>query len=124
MKTSGRHWNDGSVSEHDGNPVGNVEGRIYWPVVCGAPTDTPTEAKLPLVIVIHGDGHHLDDYEYFMEHLAKNGFIAATIDGRQEISNVERAERIRTYLTFMREPLDLERSRKKFDRPLRTQPRR
>ncbi len=96
-------WNDGSVSEHDGNPVGDVEGRIYWPVVCGAPTEAPTEAKLPLVIVIHGDGHHLDDYEYFMEHLAKNGFIAATIDGRQEISNVERAERIRTYLAFMRD---------------------
>ena len=50
-------WNDGSVSEHDGNPVGDVEGRIYWPVVCGAPTEAPTEAKLPLVIVIHGDGH-------------------------------------------------------------------
>jgi hypothetical protein len=38
-----------------------------------------------------------------MRHLALNGFVAATIDGGTELSNVERAQRLRTYVGFVRD---------------------
>jgi hypothetical protein len=33
----------------------------------------------PLVAVVHGNGH---DYDFLLQHLARNGFIAASIDLR------------------------------------------
>ena len=78
---------------------GPVEGRIYWPSDCVSQSPPSTH---PLVLLTHGDGHDYTDYHYLMRHLAFNGFIAATIDNPDGISNVARAERVRTYLNFIR----------------------
>ena len=50
----------------------------------------------------HGDGHDHLDYNYLLRHLAQNGFIAASIHNPIDISNAERAERVRTFLDFLR----------------------
>ena len=86
---------------HDeGLGAGPVAGWVYWPRnVC---TPGPPAGDHPLVLLTHGDGHDYQDYGYLMRHLARNGFIAATIDNPDGLSNVERAERVRTYLDFMR----------------------
>ncbi|MEM7308457.1 MAG: hypothetical protein AAF682_17380 [Planctomycetota bacterium] len=80
--------------------VGPVEGRIYWPNACDGTQQPPKSS--PLVLLVHGDGHDYTDYHYLMRHLAFNGYIAATINGGWGKSNVERSERVRTYLSFIR----------------------
>lgn len=91
----------GTYTWDAGDGVGAVRGRVYWPSVCGDGTQDPPEA-LPLVLICHGDGHDYTDYRYLQGHLARNGFICASIEFGNELSNVERAERIRTYLGFLR----------------------
>ncbi|MFN0244636.1 MAG: hypothetical protein ACKVWV_17250 [Planctomycetota bacterium] len=83
-------WNDASSA-------GNVEGRIYWPSSCE--TSTPPGVH-PLVLLMHGDGHDQLDYGYLMSHLARNGFIAATISNGG--TNLERTGQALTFLSFIR----------------------
>lgn len=82
-------WNDGSGA-------GNVTGRIYWPSDCS--TSAPP-GQHPLVLLMHGDGHAYTDYGYLMSHLARNGFIAATIQNSG--TNAERTAQALTYLNFI-----------------------
>jgi hypothetical protein len=91
----------GNYTWNAGDGVGPVDGRVYWPSLCGDGTDDPP-GPLPLVVVVHGDGHDHLDYNYLLRHLARNGFIAASIDGGWNQSNVERAERLRTFVGFLR----------------------
>lgn len=85
---------------NNGNGAGPVEGRIYWPNACDSTQAPP--GKHPLVLLIHGDGHAYTDYHYLVRHLALNGFIVATINGGNLLSNEDRALRMRTYLDFVR----------------------
>ena len=39
-------------------------------------------ANYPLVAVVHGNGHDYTSYDFLLQHLARNGFIAASIDLR------------------------------------------
>jgi len=87
-------WNDGSGS-------GNVEGRVYWPDSCDGDTAPDSELQLPLVLLMHGDGHQFTDYHYLVRHLAFNGFIVATINNSG--SNAERAAQAKTFLDFLRD---------------------
>lgn len=50
--------------------------RVYWPASggCGATVDSP------LVILLRGDGYLYTEYHGLLRHLARNGFIAASID--------------------------------------------
>jgi len=93
-------WYWGYYAWNLGDGVGTVQGNVHWPSVCDDGSQAPPKA-LPLVVIVHGDGHSYTDYEYLARHLAKNGFIVASIDGGQEKSNVERAKRIRTFLSFL-----------------------
>lgn len=83
-------WNDASSA-------GNVSGRVYWPSDCSSSTPP---GQHPLVLLMHGDGHNYLDYGYLMAHLAKNGFIAASIANSG--SNLTRAGQALTYLSFLR----------------------
>ena len=84
-------WNEGN---------GAVQGRVYWPDNCDGDPD-PAFGTHPLVVIVHGDGHSYTDYTYLARHLAFNGYIVASVDGGQEKTNVERAERVNTYLNFL-----------------------
>ena len=44
------------------------------------PTDISSqEANYPLVVIVHGQGHDYQGYDYLLNHWAMNGFIAASI---------------------------------------------
>jgi pimeloyl-ACP methyl ester carboxylesterase len=53
-------------------------GRIYFPTTSPL-FNAPPAAKLPLVILMHGNGYSFKHYNYIQKHLAKNGFIVASI---------------------------------------------
>lgn len=90
----------GNYSWNDGNGAGAVNGRIYWPSICGnGTTNPPGEIALPTVLFMHGDGHNYLDYGYLMRHLAFNGFIVASIENSG--SNAERSLEAQTFLNFM-----------------------
>lgn len=36
----------------------------------------------PLAVIVHGNGHDYTSYDFLLQHLARNGFIAASIDNR------------------------------------------
>jgi acetyl esterase/lipase len=37
------------------------------------------QANYPMLVVVHGAGHDFNNYDYLLEHWARNGFIAASI---------------------------------------------
>ncbi|MFT7670485.1 MAG: hypothetical protein ACI8X5_003194 [Planctomycetota bacterium] len=87
------NWNDGSGA-------GTVTGRVYWPSICGdGTTDPPMGTKLPTILLMHGDGHHYTDYNYLLGHLARNGFIVASITSSG--TNLDRSAQGLTFLNFM-----------------------
>jgi hypothetical protein len=88
----------GNYTWNDGSGAGNVSGRVYWPSDCSGSTPPGLH---PLVLLMHGDGHSHLDYGYLMSHLARNGFIAATISNSG--SNLTRAGQALTYLSFLRD---------------------
>ena len=90
----------GNYTWNDGSGAGNVSGRIYWPSTCGdGTTQPPGELALPVALLMHGDGHHYNDYSYLVRHLALNGFIVATIANGG--TNLERSAQALTYLNFL-----------------------
>jgi hypothetical protein len=86
-----------------GQGVGPVQGRIAWPNSCGVSQGPAGEFALPLVVIMHGDGQQYDDYNYLLQHLAFNGFIVASIDVGQLTTNEQRADRLHTFLSFLRD---------------------
>ncbi len=86
------NWNDGTA--------GTVTGRVYWPSICGdGTTDPPAGTTLPLVLLMHGDGHNYTDYNYLLGHLARNGFIVASISNSG--TNDARSDQALTFLNFL-----------------------
>ncbi len=63
----------------------NVDRRahMYFPADSAGVTDpaqiSAAAADYPLVMVVHGNGHSYTSYDPLLEHLARNGFIAASI---------------------------------------------
>ena len=58
-----------------------VKAEVFFPAnkpFTKSPTDMAPGA-FPLIVMIHGNGHHFDEYKQLGEHLAKNGFIFASI---------------------------------------------
>lgn len=51
--------------------------RLYWPTDS---TCSESIADSPMVVMLRGNGFAHTDYHYLMRHLARNGFIAASID--------------------------------------------
>ena len=74
-----------------------ADGIIYWGTNC---TPDDTRGRRPLVLIVHGSGHKYTDYEHIQEHLAKNGFIVASVEAGG--NNVAYAERIVNWLDYLR----------------------
>jgi hypothetical protein len=65
------------------------------------PTDAPgitdpsqisaAKANYPLVVVVHGNGHSYTSYNFLLEHLARNGFIAASVHLNGDMKGLGRA---------------------------------
>ena len=57
-----------------------LRAHVYFPADPAHPNQTdPAQADYPLVCVIHGNGHDYANYDLLLQHLAKNGFISASI---------------------------------------------
>jgi hypothetical protein len=61
-----------------------LTARVKFPADAGGATQagqiSNVKPAYPLVIIVHGNGHDYRAYDYLLEHWAKNGFIAASIN--------------------------------------------
>jgi hypothetical protein len=82
-------YNEGAHTVQDDlgtSRTGDLQAQVYFPAdVAGATQPnqlSASQANYPLIIIIHGQSLSSNSYEgynYLLEHLAKNGFIAASI---------------------------------------------
>ena len=93
------YW--GTYGWSEGDEVGTVWGRVYWPDDCDGNTD-PAPGTHPLVVLMHDESTSYTDYHYLLRHLAFNGFIVASIDVSGGVDAETRAKRLRTYIKFLR----------------------
>lgn len=63
-----------------------LKAHVYFPADVAGVTDptliSAAQANYPLIAIIHGNGHDYTTYDFLLEHLAKSGFIAMSIDVR------------------------------------------
>ena len=91
--TRNLNWNYGG----DGVPV--VGGRLRFPSATCDSADGPPDGS-PVVIFMHGRNMDLASHDYLMSHLARNGFVVASISngGFDGGSNEGRARQAISYL--------------------------
>jgi len=60
-----------------------ITARVYFPADSAGQTQasqiSTTQLSYPMFVFVHGNGHSYQGYNYLLEHMAKNGFIAAAI---------------------------------------------
>ncbi|MBK8924117.1 MAG: hypothetical protein IPM81_21955 [Saprospirales bacterium] len=63
-----------------------LKARVFYPADVSGVTDPAQISAVlpayPLIVIVHGNGHNYTAYDFLLEHLARNGFIAASIDCR------------------------------------------
>lgn len=56
---------------------------VWFPADAPGVTDpsqiSAVKANYPLVVVVHGNGHSYTSYDFLLQHLARNGFVAASV---------------------------------------------
>lgn len=66
------------------NSPSQVQARVTFPAdIPGATTAaqiSAAQADYPMIFIVHGAGHDFDDYDYLLQHWARNGFIAVAFD--------------------------------------------
>jgi hypothetical protein len=61
-----------------------------------------TKANYPLVVVVHGNGHSYTSYDLLLQHLARNGFIAASVHLNGGMNGLGRANVFFQHLPILR----------------------
>ncbi len=86
-------WNYG------GDGVPNIQGKVWWPSATCQQSDGPP-IGLPVVIFLHGNGMDIDDHDEILAHVARNGFVVASIANGAHMggSNEGRAREAISYL--------------------------
>jgi dienelactone hydrolase len=64
------------VACEDDITSGNIDGHVFWP----RNGSCASSVYSPLVVIIKGNGYSHTDFDYLAEHLARNGYIAATLE--------------------------------------------
>ncbi|UQA56902.1 hypothetical protein [Polyangium aurulentum] len=61
---------------------GGVTAKMRWGMsgTSGADCWSTAPSNMPLVMILRGNGYGYDEYDYLQEHLARNGFVSASID--------------------------------------------
>ncbi len=70
--SSNPYWNYGG----DGVPA--ISGYLRWPSSTCDSADGPPSGR-PIVVFTHGNGMTKNDHDYLFDHLAKNGFVVASL---------------------------------------------
>ena len=86
------NWN------YAGDGVGLVVGKVRFPTASCNSADGPPAGR-PILIFAHGIGMDNADHEYLMAHLARNGFVTASIENSGD--NEERGLQMISYLNAM-----------------------
>jgi hypothetical protein len=72
-----------------------MRARVYFPADAAGSTMASqisvAQANYPVVVVVHGNGHAYTSYDFLLSHLARNGFIAASIHLNSGMSGLGRA---------------------------------
>jgi dienelactone hydrolase len=68
---------------------GGVTAKMRWGMsgTSGADCWSTAPSNMPLVTILHGYGYGYDEYAYLQAHLARNGFVSASIDVVAELVN-------------------------------------
>jgi hypothetical protein len=97
---------DGELS---GSVTVNMTASVYFPAdVTGASSVSqvsPTDTSYPLVVLVHGNSSVSTSYlgyEYLLQHLARNGFICASIHMNANFGGVSRARILREHIARLR----------------------
>jgi hypothetical protein len=68
---------------------------VWFPADAPGVTDpgqiSAAQANYPLVVVVHGNGHSYTSYDFLLQHLARNGFVAASVHLNGGMSGLGRA---------------------------------
>lgn len=91
-----------------------MKAHVYFPADIPGVVDpaqiSAAQPNYPLIVIIHGNGHNYTSYDFLLQHFARNGFIAASIDVRYVSGGVEshgmagqgRAEALFPHLTVIK----------------------
>ncbi len=97
-----------NVTDDSGNPwTVPLKASVHFPAdVAGATTAgqiSATQPLYPVVVIVHGNGPYGGylGYEYLLDHLAKNGFIAASIHLEPGETGTDRARVLRRHLELL-----------------------
>ncbi len=82
------------------------KAHVFFPAdVAGATTPaqaSATQADYPLVVIIHGNGHSYTSYDFLLQHLARNGMVAASIHLNGGMSALGRANMLFEHLAILK----------------------
>lgn len=91
-----------------------LKARVFYPADAAGVTDpsqiSGVQADYPMIVIVHGNGHLFTNYDFLLDHFAKNGFIAASIDCRflqggflvQDMHGLGRAETLFKHLEVLK----------------------
>jgi Chlorophyllase enzyme len=60
------------------------------------------QPNYPLIVIVHGNGHNYQGYDYLLDHWAANGFIAASINLTGGMTGTDRAMVLFDHLTILK----------------------
>jgi fermentation-respiration switch protein FrsA (DUF1100 family) len=77
------------------NVTVNLIAEVRFPADSSGVTDpsqiSSAQSNYPLIVCVHGNGHHYQNYTYLLNHWARNGFIAASIHLNLDMAGEGRA---------------------------------
>jgi hypothetical protein len=92
------HYTENWVWNYPGDGVGNVTAKVRFPSSTCDSADGPPSGR-PILIFAHGNNMNHVDHDYLMVHLAKNGFVTASIVNSGD--NEERGMQMISFLNSM-----------------------
>lgn len=78
---------------------------VYFPAdapgATAASQISAAKADYPLVVIVHGNGHSYTSYDFLLQHLARNGFVAASIHLNNGMMGLGRAKVLFSHLALL-----------------------
>ncbi|MCG8575044.1 MAG: hypothetical protein MI810_09195 [Flavobacteriales bacterium] len=83
----------------------NRRAHVFFPADAPGATApgqiSASQADYPCVVIVHGNGHNYVNYDFVLEHLARNGFIAASIHLNGGMGGLGRANMLFEHLNIL-----------------------
>ncbi len=83
-----------------------LRANVFFPADVAGVTDpaqiSVVAANYPLIVIVHGNGHDFTDYDFLLQHFARNGFIAASIHCNGDMHGLGRANTLFKHLEVLK----------------------